>query len=279
MPPSTRKIYERSSKKYKRELFRLIDRAAKENVALLRDVRRDVAERLLSANKIDSLPQFRRQTQRSFQRYGDELIRKVDRQLERAWNLGKDAIDAPLRRAGHDLRVGGLPISSFDTQRLENYREEVHDAIRNISADGARRINNAATFGVIGGREPERIMSDIGRYVTRGAFKKVSLQVESMTKTETARIFNLSMRERLKQAGNEISGIKKFWQHIADGKARPAHSDVGERTNPDFGGKAIEYNADFRVGGERAFAPFDPRLSDKNSYGCRCALGFFVEEK
>ena len=202
----------------------------------------------------------------------------MDRQLERAWELGKEAVDAPLRKAGHGLRVSALPVSSFKDAPLEAYRAEIKDTIRNIAADGARRINNAATFGVLGGREQDQISKDIGKYVTRGQMKKVASQVEGMTKTETSRIFNLSMRNRLKQAGKEVVKMKKYWQHINDGRARPAHSDVGRKTNPDFGGKPIAYDSDFRVSGEKAFAPLDPRLSDGNLYGCRCALGFFVEE-
>lgn len=275
---ASKKAYEKLSKKFQNDSRRLIDNAAKDNVALLRNTRNRIAAELAERGNVENLPTFRRSTQYYFERFGDELERKMDRQLERAWELGKKAVDDPLRKAGHDLRVSSLPASSFDTANLETYRREIKDTIHNIAADGARRVNNAATFGVLGGREQDQIAKDIGKYVTRGQMKKVASQVEGMTKTETARIYNLSMRNRLKQAGKEIGKMKKYWQHIDDGRARPAHSRVGERTNPNYGGKPIAYDSDFSVGGERAFAPLDPRLSDGNVYGCRCGLGFFVEE-
>lgn len=277
--PSDRKAYERAAKKYKRESERLIDRAVKDNVAALRKTRAFIAQEIEARANVENLPLLRRSMRYYFERYGEELSSKVDRQLKRAWDFGKEAVDAPLRKTGHELRLGGLPVKGYESQALQTYRAEVQDTIRGIAADGARRINNAATFGVLGGREKEQITADVGRYVTRGAMKKVASQVESMTRTETARIFNLSMRDRLKQAGKSIGGMKKYWQHVDDGRARPAHDTVGKKTNPDFGGKPVPYDADFRVGGERAFAPFDPRLSDENSYGCRCTLGFFVESE
>lgn len=136
----------------------------------------------------------------------------------------------------------------------ETTKDEIRSALRE-SYDRALNANQTARY----------IQQKVGRQISRS-------RAVLIARTESATAANLGKMTGAK-SWLEETGQKGYKQWIgrADGRERSTHYALND--------KIIPIDDDFFVGGERAMAPGDTRLSAEERCNCRCTVQYMSERR
>lgn len=260
----------RAFKKKTNEILRKVGKldkdAAKKVFAYLRQMRADIADAVTRATGFDELhlTQILSEIEGAIavfqQRYQDILLPTI----KDAWEGGKELIDSPLAAAG----IRFVPSPVIDLDYVEFLQQYSASLIRDLGAQTQRRVDSALRLAMLGVKNANEAMADVGRILR----KRTAYEVERIVRMEVSRTLNLSTQRRMQDAGEKIPELRKYWLHTTDSRVRPSHLAVGYATNPRFGGTPIRINEKFNVGGEQANGPHDPALSAEESMQCRCRV-------
>lgn len=186
----------------------------------------------------------------------------------RAWEMGgtaqADALGGGVSAAPLALSIDQLMVA-----------QALHaDLVRRVSDDFRTRAAREITLTVAGAQTPQQAMTKIGSLLQtqkRGkAAGSIAAQAERLVRTETMTVFNVADRIADERLGQDVPGLRKWWDAAGDSRTRPSHRAAERRYRPGGSEGPIPLDADFVVGGERAQGPHDPRLSAAERVNCRC---------
>ena len=275
------RAHQKEFDKLKRQADRLDDQAVIEMLRLLRNTRRDIAARLISAEgfNLQFLSALDQSINQIFAGFDRVWRNDFESRLVNAFDAGIDLVDFPLRQIGADSALLVLP--GVEQQVLLNALDRGSRFITNLSKQAADKINAQILLSLTSQASLTDTMREIGRNIDKGIFKTVANRAETIARTEINSAINQATISRFEQVSKEIPGMKKFWIHpgdVGNPHARGAHIAVWRRTTPSQGGRPIPVKQRFLVGGERALGPHGAGLSAKNTIQCRCRLGSHIEQ-
>lgn len=147
-----------------------------------------------------------------------------------------------------------------------NYAYRIMNELSETTKDEIRKALSYSYEQKLNANQTARyIQQKVGRQISRS-------RAVLIARTETATAANLGKMTGAKSWLDE-SGEKGYKQWIGreDGRERPTHFALND--------KIIPIDDDFRVGGERALAPGDTRLSADERCNCRCTVQYMSERR
>ena len=272
--------------RYARELNALVARfdrldndTIRRLVALLQDLRKDIAATLLnnpSAYEQWRLTELQRSIEDNIQRFQSRAGDVLTAALLEAGQVGLEMVDKPLIAAGIVTNIVGL------TPQIINIAADFSAMlIQDISDQLRHGIDAQLRLAALGQKSPFELMKAItntmgvhaydGVWGTRrrpDVVRGVAARAEAIVRTELTRTMNLAHQSRAEQAAKTVPGMKKRWMATGDRRTRPAHLEAHWATynNP------IPVDQPFEVDGEKLMQPGDPLGSAGNTINCRCRM-------
>jgi len=264
----------------------LEDGTIKRLIALLQDVRKDLALTL-----VDNATDFEIIRTQSLIDSVDNIVRGFQSGLTTNFNtsfvgvgqLGVDMVANPLDAIG-------LNVSSFNSLAPSQVNVALDfsaELVQNISDDLRSTINTQLRQATLAQQSPFQAMKNItkalgvnpddGIWGTKNrpdVVEGVAARAEAIARTEMTRINNLAQFSTQEQAGNLIPGLLKRWIATARGNTRSTHISAHRRYFND----PIPVNELFRVGRSELMYPGDPRGEAKETINCRCTMTTVVPE-
>jgi hypothetical protein len=268
------RAYERKLKQLRRQADRLPKDAIRRALELLKDTRIRIVSTVAATEwKLAYLGDLRSEIDRLIaefiRRYSDEMLILT----EEGFDLGIALVDEPLADAGIYKAMPAL-----SRTQLEIMQGFTVDLITDIGDDTRKRILTSIQLGLLGEKPQNKVIREIGRNLTSpSVFKTIADRAETISRTETMRVLNLTHQARLDRVAKHAPELKKYWIATRDSRTRPSHAAVAQATNPDWGGTPIPLKDKFVIGGHKADGPHDPGLPAAESINCRCTIGTILE--
>lgn len=271
--------YRRAVDRLLRQQGRIEDEQVRRLFDLLKDVRRRVIDdlgRLADPNGLAWKPFELRNLRDAIDQVAVELTREyrailggaVDRAFEQGELFQSSALDA----IGVELRA----VPQINRQSLVFAQELAGDLVVKVGREFREKANRSVTLGVMGARQPFSVMKDIEGLLKTEPGRKdprlgsIAYQAERIQREEMLSAFHLGNGAAQTALNDQVPGLKKIWLTAKDGRVRPSHVAAGRAYAPGGEPGPIAMDQDYRVGGESAAYPHDPRLSTANRILCRC---------
>jgi hypothetical protein len=285
--PTPKEQYANELIEVSRRYDSLEDGTIKRLIALLQDVRKDMAL-TLADNATTDFEIFRTQNLISsvdniIVNFQSGLSKNFNTSFVGAGKLGVEIVANPLDTIG-------LNVSSFNALAPSQVNVALDfsaELVQNITEDLRSKINTQLRQATLAQQSPFEAMRGItkalgvnpddGIWGTRNrpdAVKGVAARAEAIARTEMTRINNLAQSSTQQQAGNLIPGLLKRWIATARGNTRDTHISAHRRYFND----PIPINEPFRVGRSELMYPGDPRGEAKETINCRCTMATIVPE-
>lgn len=175
--------------------------------------------------------------------------------LDKAWQQGKDLVDAPLALGG--IYTGfHLPTSVLDT--LKDYS---NDYLENLFQDAWYKIKGEISLGTLGAKTPQEVANAIGKTIDSGKFANFSHRAETITQTEMGRIFSQATELRMEQAAEKVDGLEKQWRHVG-------HPRIPRPTHLAADGQHVPVDEPFDIGGVKMMFPRDSAAPIEETINC-----------
>lgn len=241
--------------------------AAREQAALLRELRRNVLAELARAQgfKVFHLQQLLRAIDRDVMFGSDMAQASAARAFNLAAQLGMDHVSAV---AG----IGAGP--GVSRPLLQAVLEVTLDQERAVWSELRTKLKGQVRRVALGVDDPFTAMRQLSRALQDAkTFASYEDRAEFIIRTEVRRAFQIASNERSLQAGEslKVTGetLGKWWLTAGDKRVRADHVRAGIEYAK---GKPIPMDALFRLGAKREGLryPLDPRGSAKQVIGCRC---------
>lgn len=130
-------------------------------------------------------------------------------------------------------------------------------------------INKKLMLGLMGQKSMTDVIKEIaGKLPGPSVFGTIKARALIVARTEANRVLSLSSTERMKQIGDTVTDLMKFWRHSHLGEVRINHlamEAVG----------MIPYDQKFKLLGKDGIlyevdGPYDPVLPASETINCRC---------
>ncbi len=258
-----------------RQIDQLDAQSAIRTVRLVRTLRNDLLD-FIRQRGLDptTLPEVEAQLANLEARYRRDFRALVEDDLDEAYLLGTEAVDAPMAAVG----ISGI-LAAPSRRTLEILRDFTLDLVNDVSADTRARLRRPIVLGATGVLDISSVQKEIQdilplkKRMVRGELRLVgqTARAEAIVRTEINRVHaaGQQVRQEELQRGTGLT-LRKRWITILDGRARGHHSANH--------GQTVNVNQNFRLASptdragrsESAKFPRDPRLSAWNSTRCRC---------
>ena len=277
--------YARRARAIVRSVDALTDAQARAMLALLAELRGDVAAALAAVpQEAGGWPAYRlvalrRAIDDLAAEYARRYGRRLDTAVDAAWDLG--AGFAPDALAAGGLR---LDLPALSRAQLDVAAQLRADLVRAVSQDFRVKASQQVVKTVAGAQSAHQAITTIGQLLAgqparvTGQYGTITAQSERILRTETMGAFNLANQARQQQIAAEVPGLRKTWVSAHDGRTRPAHAAAARRYAPGGDPGPVLVSARFVVGGERVTGPHDPAMSAANRVNCRCVSQLWSPE-
>lgn len=245
---------------------KLEDAAAKQQLSMLRALRRDIVARLANAG---GFQQFRLQQMLSVvdsqvKQYGRLAETDVVARIQSAWKAGDEIASVAVGAEG------GL--YGVSPELLKSLVDVVSDQTRGIYGELGSRLKTQIRQTTLGVTDPFEAMGKVAKLIKDPkTFKSAFARAETIVRTETNRAFSMATHARQIDANKrmEIAGEKlmKYWLSAEDDRVRPEHAEAARKYSKD---SPIPVDEPFIVGDEELMHPQDPAGSAWNCINCRC---------
>lgn len=221
-------------------------------IALLQELRKDIAADILAAPDFTALHLSRLQSEidDSIAKFeaGLNLVLRDD--LTGAYATGTASVINPLKAIGYNAPT----ISPILLNTLLNFTPVL---IQNISGDMRARIAGQIRLTALGGRTPFETMKAVtgilgvqakdGTWAGRpDVVKGVAARAEAITRTELTRVQNIARHTQQIEAMQVVPGLLKRWLATGDNRTRASHLQA----HLDYMANPIPVDQPFIVGGE-----------------------------
>lgn len=237
---------------------RLEKQEVKKVIKILADARKEVAATVASTDwQAYHLPQMKSAIDRALQEFGRKYgVELMDSQRQ-FWEYGMDIVDLPIREVGIYVAI-----PEIDTATLGVLQGFSADLVDGLAKDAIKKINTELTLGLMGQKSPFEVMQAIGRNLDDpSVFRTIAKRAETITRTESGRVFEASSQARKENAAKVVPGLQKQWLYD--------HSPKMPRIDHMLAsGQVRDVDKPFNVGGEELMYPKDPRGSARNTVNC-----------
>jgi hypothetical protein len=245
---------------------KLEDRAVREQLTLLKRLRRDILTRLANA---EGFQIFRLQSMLAIV---DTEMRNYARTAERA----TAAVTRGSFAAGRELATitSGLPeqLWGVSPQLLTSVIDVTTDQSRAVWGELGSKLKAEIRRVTLGVEDPFEAMGKVAKLIKDPkTFGRAFTRAEAIVRTETNRVFSMAAHGRSNEADKalKLTGqrVMKYWLTAEDDRVRPTHYAAGKRYTAD---RPIPLDEPFLVGGEELMFPQDPAGSAAETINCRC---------
>jgi hypothetical protein len=171
-----------------------------------------------------------------------------------------------------NIRAAMPYLSEQKLQALNRYGAE---HIKGLTDFARTKITQEIDLAVLGQKPQQQVIDAIGKKLdSSSVFGTIAKRADVILQTEVNRINQMATADRLKQAGGQVTDLKKRWIHSHVGIPRPGHLALHLTTIPVnerfelLGGDGRVYNVE---------GPFDPLLPAGEVVNCRCKIIPVVE--
>ncbi len=233
-------------------------------MGLLDELRREVVLLLMDSKLEPIMAQsIRMALKTAVERVRVKMQDALSENQKRLFVKGIQTTDAAV--TSRNVRVALPYLSDASLTTLQGYGA---DLITKVTDEARGAITNEINLAIMGQKPMSAVMDSIGRNLdSPSIFGTIARRTQTIFKTETSRIHNISADERMKQLTTQIPGLKKEWIHGHQGVPRPGHLDLDGVQVPADGKFTLEgaNGETYHVKG-----PHDPVLPASESVNCRC---------
>lgn len=257
---------DKKNREFDRAIDRLQARLIRQLANRLNDLRRSIADQILSTGGLEAhqLNQLQNNAGRLVDSFGRQLTNDVNQSFIDAIRLGSASVTEPLQAAGLLSTFEAEPLT---LQRLIDLALGFSaELITNITEPMRAQINTQLRLAVLGAKSPFNVMKEItnilGIKAGRLLVKGVAARAESILRTEVMRMFNLSTHNQQQRTARQVPGLMKEWVATNDDRTRPSHWNAN--------GQRVPVDQPFIVNGFELMFPLDPAGPASETINCRC---------
>jgi uncharacterized protein with gpF-like domain len=236
---------------------------------LLESTRSDVIARIAEGGaefNLSVLRQVERALEMRIDQFKRELQQQMRADLQVAFDLGTETVDAP-------LKIITQPLFGVSREVAQVAAEYSAKLITNLSASLLEEVDGVLRRAVLGGLSPQEAISQIGRSLTDpSVFRSMAARAETIVRTEVLRMQAIAAQARMRESAELVKKrgyrMQKEWLTSVDKRVRPAHLIAM--------GQIREVDEPFDVGGEKLLYPRDPAGSAGNTINCRCVSASLI---
>lgn len=219
------RAYKRKQEELIRKVGKLGDREVKKALAILENVRKEVAVAVATTEwELYAIPQMKEAVERAVTGFKQRYMADQRENLSNMWNAGIDMVDSPLQYVGVRLMTPEISMTALEI--MQGYSA---DLISGLTADTLKKVNNEITLGIMGAKQPYEVMKAIGLNLDdKSIFKSIGHRAETITRTEMGKVNSLSREARIQATiGNTDPEMKWQKKWISSGKAHPRDHHAG----------------------------------------------------
>jgi len=203
---------------------RLEDATVRRMIAMMNDLRRQIAADLAMAQGWEAfrLRELQRNLTRQIASFQGQLLNVIQDAMMPTHTMGGLSVVEP-------LEASGIVASAFfqpSQAQLNVLLDFSADLVRGITDDLNRKISTQIRLAALGERTPMDAMrgiTDVMGVGRRGPVKGIAYDAERILRTEMQRAFNLAHHSQQQTTARRISGLLKSWVATADSRTRPSH--------------------------------------------------------
>jgi hypothetical protein len=284
--PTPAQSYTKALDAINRQFAKAEDEALRGLIGLLQELRRDVAEILLTATGEFEVNQVRRiqaDIERSIVEFEKQAQIEMRAATAGAFDLGASSVTAPLEAAG----ILPSALADLNYTLLGTLQDFSADLIKDIAGDMRQQINRQLRLASLGAKTPFQIMKDVtdilgvkardgiwGMRRRPEVVKGVAARAEAIVRTELTRIFNISHQDQATKAGKLVPGLLKRWVAAGDRRTRRSHLQAHSY----YAANPIPVDQPFQIGRYVMMHPGDPTAGAEETVNCRCVMATIVPE-
>lgn len=196
---------------------------------------------------------------------------ELRKNLRNAEQLGLEATDRMLETLGET--VGG-PLARARADELRLLSQFSADLIQNVKADVLRSVNTSLQLGVLGGKSPTALISDLMNVLPTTGTRFDNMvagplyRAEAIVRTELARIHSQAQQMRAEQYQSEGIDVIKVWQHTGTGVAHPRAGHIAMNGQE----KPVDKPFVNPITGNKLMMPQDPAAPAEETVNCGCRM-------
>ena len=239
---------------------RIEDTAARVQLRILRQSRKDILAALVDAGAFDK---FRLEL----------LLFAIDREITTAMIEAQAAVEAAVRDSfavGREFASAalGLDLVGTSPELIQAIVTVTREQIRSVWTELGAALRNIVRRAALGITDPFKAMTMLAKLIRDPkTFGRAFWRAETIVRTEVSRTFSLASQSELERGAKARVKLRKWWLTAGDERVRDSHRQAGE----DYGqGEAIAWDALFKVGEDRLLHPLDPNGSAEETINCRC---------
>jgi len=228
---------------------------------------------MLDQSIADILSELGRRPSEWRTQYLEELLARSREQLAKVQPKIQSAMDAGASHAiiqatgivkatgaASVLLRGQVGVDPHLLRSLAAYRA---DLITGVTDAAKNQVTSIVRRSMLTGQNLLDVEKQIGSAVdAKGAFKSIGARAETIVRTEYRHVLGEAGQAGLREASEDVQGLKKEWLTAEDDRVRESHAEAN--------GQVVGVDEPFIVGGEELMYPGDPAGSPENVCNCRC---------
>lgn len=279
--PNPKQAYVKQLNEIAKRYGALEDATIRRSLAMLHDLRTQLAGQLTAATGWDAyrLRQLQANIERLVGEYEARLAAEVRASFQQAYQDGAASVVEPLRQLG----IQGVFFQPSPAQ-LNVLLDFSAELVRGIGNELRAKINSQIRRASLGNVAPfdamKAITQELGIEAQAGHWAKrqpvvrgVAARSETIVRTELQRVFNLANHSQQLATARQMPGLLKTWIATADMRTRASHlrAHVEYRTAP----IPVEQPfvlVDAKLGRAELMYPGDPAAPPGYTVNCRCRM-------
>ncbi len=259
------KEFDRRVKQIIENILRLESESIEAARDLLEQTRSDVIARLAEGGRTewDSywLRSVRASIESRIERLNQDLATRLNQGINKAFDLGTQLVDEPVRVA-----LGVSPVIGVSREVAQVAASFSATLIKDLTSSAQASIDGVIQRAAIGGLTVQDAIAQVGSSLDKSKFGPIAARAERIIRTEVLRIQSIAAQARMKS--NEPAmrragwGLGKRWLSTIDKRARLSHIIAM--------GQERAVDEPFNVGGEELMFPRDSAGTASNTINCRC---------
>lgn len=265
--PTKKQLYRRKLDEINRRFERMENDTVRQMRDMLLQLRRDIGGELATTDfEAFRLRELTANIDRLVADFDGSLKAAMNGSIRQAYTDGALAVVEPLTAAG--VSAGFF---SPNQALLNTLLDFSADLITGVTSELIQKVTGQIRMASLGQTSVFDVMKEVTRILGVDAGKRqvvggIAARAETIVRTETMRVFNLSNYSQMKVTAQQVPGVLKRWVATGDSRTRPSHlnAHIATMNNP------IPVDQPFIVGGREMQYPLDPAGPAKETVNCRC---------
>lgn len=263
--PTKKQLYRRKLDEITKRFERMENDTVRQMRDLLLQLRKDIGGELATTEfEAFRLRELTANIERLVAQLDGQLKASVNGAITQAYNNGALAIVEPLQAAG--------VASGFfmpNTALLNTLLDFSADLITGVTAELIQKVTGQIRLATLGQTSVFDVMKEVTRILGVDAGKRqivggIAARAETIIRTETMRVFNLSNYSQMQATAQQVPDMQKQWVATGDSRTRDSHLRAH--------GQVVGVNEKFMVGSSEMDYPLDPTAPAKETIHCRCRM-------